>query len=99
MLKMMDRIWFDIKRNRRRSFLNYYYILFKLVEPLGQTELLLHVRLRRTRLRLRRHDFIWKKVCDDLGWIWKQTDIAYTNQSVKPMQGAYKKKPKDPVEL
>jgi hypothetical protein len=30
---------------------------------------------------------------------WKQTDIAYTHKSVKPRQGAYKRKPKDPAEL
>ena len=71
--------------------MNYYYLLFKLIELMGQTELLPRVPLLRTRLRLRQH--LWKKVCDELGWTWKQTDIAYTNQSVKPRQGAYKRKP------
>ena len=99
MFKMIDRTWCSIERDSRRSFLNYYYILFKLLELMGQTELLPQVPLLRTRLRLRQHDFIWKKVCDELGWTWKQTDIAYTNNSVKPRQGAYKGKPKDPVEL
>ncbi len=53
------------------------------------------------KISLRQHDFLWKVVCDELGWTWKQTDIAYTNNSVKPRQrqGAYKRKPKDPIEI
>ena len=35
MFKMIDRVWFSIERDRRRSFLNYYYILFKLLELMG----------------------------------------------------------------
>ena len=99
MFKMIDRVWCTVERDIRRSFLNYYYILFKLLELMGQTELLSRVPLLRTRLRLRQHDFLWKKVCDELGWTWKQTDIAFTNHSVKPRQGAYKKKPNDPQEI
>ncbi len=96
--KMIDRVWCSIDRDRRRSFLNYY-IMFKLLGLMGQTELLPQVLLPRTRLRLRQHDFIWKKVCDELGWTWKQTDIAYTNQSVKPGQGACKRKPNANIKI
>ena len=99
MFKMIDRVWCTVERDRRRSFLNYYYILFKLLELMDQTELLPQVPLLRTRLRLRQHDFLWKKVCDELGWKWTQTEIAYTNQSVKPRQGAYKRKPKPEIEI
>jgi hypothetical protein len=73
--------------------------LFKLLELMDQSELFPQVPLLRTRLRLRQHDFLWKKVCDELGWTWKQTEIAYTNQSVKPRQGAYKRKPKPEIEI
>ena len=90
---MIDRVYLKIEKDKRRSFLNYYYILFKLLELMGQTELLPQVPLLRPRLRLRQHDFIWKK--DELEWTWKQTDIAYTSNSVKPRQGAYKRKPYD----
>ena len=98
MFKMIDRVWCTVERDRRRSFLNYYYILFKLLELMDQSELLPQVPLLRTRLRLRQHDFLWKKVCDELGWTWKQTEIAYTNQSVKPRQGAYKRKQETEIE-
>ncbi len=93
MFKMIGRVWFTIERDKRRSFLNYYYILFKLLELMGQKELLPQVPLLRTRLRLRQHDLIWKKVCEELGWTWKITATVYMTKSVKPRQGAYKNKP------
>ncbi len=99
MYKMIDRIWCSIERDNPRSFMKYCYILFKLLQLMGQTELLLQVPLLRNRLRLRQHDFLWKKVCDELGWTWKQKDIAYTNNSAKPRQGAYKSKPNGPIEI
>ena len=94
MFKLIDSVWCSIERDKRRSFLNYYYILFKLLQLMGQTELLPQVPLLRTRLRLRQHDFIWQKVCDELGWTWKQTDIAYTDRSMKPS----KRKPETKIE-
>jgi hypothetical protein len=96
--KKIDRVWYSIERDRRRSFLNYYYILFKLLELMDQTELIPQVPLLRTRLRLHQHDFIWKKLCDELGWTWEQTEIASTNQSVKPRQRAYKRNKEIEVE-
>ena len=99
MFKRIDCVWRAVEKDKRRSFLNYYYILFKLLELMEQTELPPQVPLLRTRLRLRQRDFIWKKVCDELGWTWKQTDIAYANQSVKPRQGAYKRKPNAETQL
>ena len=45
---MIDRVWFNIERDRHRSFLNYYHILFKLLELMEQTELLPQVPLLRT---------------------------------------------------
>ena len=45
MFNMINRVWGSIDKDRRRSFLNYYYILFKLLELMGQTELLPQVPL------------------------------------------------------
>ncbi len=80
-LKMMDRRCCTIEKDRRINFLNYYFITYKLLELMGQTELMLQVPLLKTRLRLRQHDIIWNKVCDKLGWTWKCTE---TNQLEKP---------------
>ncbi len=99
MFKMIDRVYHKIEKDKRRSFLNYYYILYKLLELMGQSELLPQVPLLRTRLRLRQHDFIWKSICEELEWTWKSTDIASTSNSVKPRPGAYKRKPKAQTEL
>ncbi len=33
--KMIDRVWFSLEWDRRRSFLNYLYNLFKLLELMG----------------------------------------------------------------
>ena len=35
MLKMIDRLWSCIEMDKRMSFLNYYYIIYKLLELYG----------------------------------------------------------------
>ena len=52
----------------RRSFLNYYYVIYKLLELLKQDDPLLN-----TKLRLRQHDALWEKICDELGWTFRTT--------------------------
>ena len=89
MFKMIDRLWCGIAKERRISFLNYYYIIYKLLELMGQTELMLQVPLLKTRLRLRQHDTLWQQVCEKLGWSWLPTEI----QLDKPKRVA-KRKPK-----
>ena len=71
------------------SFLNYYFIIYKLLELMGQTELMLQVPLLKTRLRIKQHDVLWQKVCDSLEWTWKATEM---NHVEKPR--AVKRKPK-----
>ena len=46
----------------RRSFLNYYYVIFKLLELLKQHDLLPKIPLLKTKLRLRQHDALWKNL-------------------------------------
>ncbi len=99
MFKMIDQVWVCTDTDRRRSLLGYYYKLFKLRELMGQTYMLPQIPFIRTRLHLRQHDVIWMKVCDELGWTWKQTEIAYANQAVKRRQGAYKRKSKGNTEI
>ena len=52
MFKIINRMWCSIDKDTRRSFLNYYYILFKLLELMGQTELLPQVPLAAPSTRL-----------------------------------------------
>ena len=86
---MIDRLWCSIEKDRRISFLNYYFIIYKLLELMGQTELMTQVPLLKTRLRIKQHDTLWQQVCEKLGWTWKCTEI----QMDKPKRTT-KRKPK-----
>ncbi len=48
MFEIIDRVWSSVERDKRKSFLNYYFMLFKLVVRMEQTELLPQVSLLRT---------------------------------------------------
>ena len=94
MIRMLSRIlqaYASVEKDSRRSFLSYYYIIFKLLEMMGQKELLSRVPLLRTKLRVRQRDFIWKQLCQELGWNSRWTCYAYAAASPKPRQGEYKK--------
>ena len=91
MFKMLDRVWYTIEKDRRRSFLNYYYIIYKLLELIGQNDLMVQVPLLRTTRRLRQHDITWDKVCDTLGWAWKPTEDARVRPLRKPRRRTAKR--------
>ena len=89
MFMMIDRLWCTVEKDRRMSFLNYYYLIYKLLELMGQTELMTQVPLLKTRLRIKQHDTIWNQVCEKLDWTWLPTE----SQLEKPRR-APKRKPK-----
>jgi hypothetical protein len=76
MFKQIDRAFGNVQKDKRKSFLNYYYILYKLLELMGQTELLPDIPLLRTRVRLRQHDAIWKLLCEELDWKFVPTESS-----------------------
>jgi len=88
MFKQIDRIYGVVNDGQRKSFLNYYYIIFKLLEMMKETELLPKVPMIRTLVRLRQHDNIWKRICSELGWTFIITNIHFVRSSAKPRQGA-----------
>ncbi len=57
-----------------------------------ETDLLPKVPLIRTIVRLRQHDHIWKRICEELGWTFKLKELDYMRTSSKPRQGSYKNK-------
>jgi hypothetical protein len=57
----------------RVNFLNYYYILFKLCELLGETTYLDEIPMLKDREKLIEQDDIWKKMCGVLNWDFKPT--------------------------
>ena len=93
MFKQITRAYDDVAKYDRRSFLNYYYVIFKLLDLMGHRDLMKQVPLLRTPLRIKQHDIVWHQICNELGWTYKPTYFNFVRSSTKPRQGAYKKKP------
>ena len=76
LFKQLERV-FGLVRSRvpfaRTSFLNYYYVLFKLLDYLQQPELLHRVPLLKTHVRVKQHDALWRHICEDLDWPFRPT--------------------------
>jgi hypothetical protein len=54
--------------NERQNFLNYYYVLYKMCELLGQDQYLDHFYMLKDPVKRMEQDVIWKKICDELKW-------------------------------
>lgn len=52
----------------RVNFLNYYYVLYKLCELLGENSFLDDIPMLKDREKLIEQDEIWKKMCEQLDW-------------------------------
>jgi hypothetical protein len=52
----------------RVNFLNYYYVLYKFCELLGEKEYLFDIPLLKDREKLIEQDETWKKMCLELNW-------------------------------
>jgi hypothetical protein len=57
----------------RVNFLNYYYVLFKFCELLGETQYLDDIPLLKDREKLIEQDDTWKKMCFVLNWVFIPT--------------------------
>ena len=73
LFKQIVRAWDTIIKDKRQSFLNYYFVVYKLLDLMDQNELLPKIPMLRTPLRIRRHDRIWWRICEELGWTFKPT--------------------------
>ncbi len=82
--KQIDRIYSTLSHDKRKSFVSYYYIILKLLELMKKIELPPKDPLIRTRVRLRQHDHSWKRICEELGWTLKPTELDYVRTSSKP---------------
>ena len=52
----------------RVNFLNYYYVLYKLCELLGEKSYLNDIPMLKDREKLIEQDETWKKMCEELNW-------------------------------
>ena len=59
--------------NDRVNFLNYYYVLFKFCELLGESRYLHDIPMLKDREKLIEQDTIWKEICEDLDWEFNAT--------------------------
>ena len=79
LFRQLDRV-FGLVRSKvpfaRTSFLNYYYVLFKLLDAMSQSDLLYRVPLLKTSVRLKQHDALWRHICEELDWTFKPTKVC-----------------------
>jgi len=54
--------------NQRVNFLNYYYVLYKMCELLGEDQYLSHFCMLKDPIKRMEQDDTWKKICAELQW-------------------------------
>jgi hypothetical protein len=57
----------------RVNFLNYYYVLYKMCELLGETQFLPFFPMLKDPVKRIEQDEIWKKICNELSWEYVPT--------------------------
>ena len=58
----------QIINSKRKNFLNYNYVLYKMCELLNKNSFLPFFPLLKSREKLYEHDLIWKGICNELKW-------------------------------
>ena len=77
LFKQIERVYGSTRHQAdfaRTSFLNYYYVVYKLLESL-QPEIWPRVPLLKTSLRLKQHDTLWRDICEELDWAFRPTKV------------------------
>ena len=59
--------------NVRINFLNYYFVLYKFCELLGENKYLSEIPMLKDDDKKVEQDEIWRKICDDIGWVFYPT--------------------------
>ncbi len=62
----MVKVFDNCKTYNRINFLNYYYIIHKLLESMNQVVILKHVPRLKSKHRTLEHDRIWRRICIQL---------------------------------
>jgi hypothetical protein len=71
--RAIAQVYEPLKGSKRNSFLNYYYILYKLLDLMKEYHLLPYIPLLRTKQRIREHDRVWYRICIELDWSYHPT--------------------------
>ena len=57
----------------RTNFLRYTYVIYKMLEIMGETEYMKLFPLLKSSAKIAQHDVIWRSICQDVGWEFKPT--------------------------
>ncbi len=71
--KYIDRVFAQLLQSAGKSFMSYHYVIYKLLELIGERELMTAVPLLKTKARLKQHDRVWLLLCQELGWSFVPT--------------------------
>lgn len=70
MFKMTQEPFEKYRPKERKNYIHYGYLLRKILQLLGLTDLMEYYPLLKSRDKLRILDKIWEKICHDLGWTY-----------------------------
>jgi hypothetical protein len=74
LFKLVERAFDNIQGKQPRiNFLNYHYILYKLLEKLNYRCVLKYINLISSYGRLEYHNKIYREICNQLGWVYIPT--------------------------
>ena len=74
--KQVTEVFHECKTPSRINFLNYYYVLFKLLELMEQVDLSQLVPRIKSKHRVLEHDKIWLQICNALNWKFLKTKVG-----------------------
>ena len=95
--KRIQRPFLEHKGPRRKSFLNYGYVLFQFLTMLHRPDIAAHVTLPRSKKVLVYHDDVYHKICCSLGWAFKPITQPPSNTSGRCLNAASSGSGQDPV--
>ena len=70
LFKKIEKSFNKVCPSNRNNFLSYSYVLNKIFQLHGKTDMAEYFPLLKSREKLKYQDEIWKKICEDLGWVF-----------------------------
>jgi hypothetical protein len=90
MFKQIVKAYTTINKESGKSSMSYHYIIYKLLELMGQSELLPRVPMIKTTFRIRQIDTRWERICQELSWTFKPTCDTEDNPPQKHRRADHK---------
>ena len=56
--------------NNRNNFFNYYFVIYKLCQMLGETEYLHMFPMLKSVIKREQQEIVWNKICIDMAWLY-----------------------------